>query len=103
MTLILRKLLASSTYAISGTLQGLADKLGATITKNEKNKLNVDEVFDDNYESFAEYEDEWADDEETVVEERSYTDDEIDEIRKEIKSLNEFKTLADSVKTNSKG
>jgi len=105
MTLILRKLLASSTYAISGTLQGLADKLEATITKHETTTLNVDEVFATNYETFEEQQDEWVDDEEeeTTVEERVYTPDEIGEIRKEIKALNEFKALAKSIRTNSKG
>jgi hypothetical protein len=39
MTLILRKLLASSTYAISGTLQGLADKLEATIERQNADCL----------------------------------------------------------------
>lgn len=105
MTLILRKLLASSTYAISGTLQGLADKLETTINKQELNKLNVDEVFTDNYETFEEQQDEWVDDEEeeTTEEERTYTPDEIAEIRKEIEALNEFKALAKSIRVNSKG
>ncbi len=105
MTLILRKLLASSTYAISGTLQGLADKLEATITKHETTTLNVDEVFTTNYETFEEQQDEWVDDEEeeTTVEDRVYTPNEIGEIRKEIEALNEFKALAKSIRTNSKG
>ncbi len=33
MTLILRKLLASSTYAISGTLEGLAGRLQSTASR----------------------------------------------------------------------
>jgi SNF2 family DNA or RNA helicase len=104
MTLILRKLLASSTYAISGTLKGLANKLETAISKNENTSLDVEEVFDDNYEAYAEYEDEWADEEETtVVEEKPYAKAEIDEIKEEIKSLIGFKALADSVKTNAKG
>lgn len=106
MTLILRKLLASSTYAISGTLQGLADKLEATITKQEATILNVDEVFATNYETFEEQQDEWVneeEEEETTIEDRVYTPDEIGEIRKEIEALNEFKALAKSIQTNSKG
>ncbi|MEY4835642.1 MAG: hypothetical protein RI980_1757 [Bacteroidota bacterium] len=63
MTLILRKLLASSTYAISGTLQGLADKLEATIKRQNLNALNIDDLFTENYETFEEEKDEWLDDE----------------------------------------
>lgn len=105
MTLILRKLLASSTYAISGTLQGLADKLEATIERQSGLPVNVDEIFSTNYETFEEQQDEWMDDdkEEIIKEERIYTADEITEIRQEINALNEFKKLAQSIKVNSKG
>jgi len=108
MTLILRKLLASSTYAISGTLQGLADKLEATIERQSVLPVNVDEVFTTNYETFEEQQDEWIDDDEDSdstngKEERVYTADEIAEIRQEIDALNEFKKLAKSIKVNSKG
>lgn len=105
MTLILRKLLASSTYAISGTLQGLADKLEATIEKQNSTPPNVDEVFVENYETYEEQQDEWIDDEESEApkEERIYTPDEILEIRQEIEALNEFKKLAKSIRVNSKG
>lgn len=105
MTLILRKLLASSTYAISGTLQGLADKLESTIARQEASPQNVDEVFSVNYETFEEQQDEWVDEEEeeTAKEDRIYTPEEIGEIRKEIEALNEFKKLAKSITVNSKG
>ena len=105
MTLILRKLLASSTYAISGTLQGLADKLEATIERQSLNALNIDDLFTENYETFEAEKDEWLDDEETEItkEDRIYTADEILEIRQEIQALNEFKKLAKSIKVNSKG
>jgi ERCC4-related helicase len=107
MTLILRKLLASSTYAISGTLQGLADKLEITITSQKTLPENIGEIFNEQYESFEEQKDEWIDDEEEEEgekkEERIYTADEILEIRQEIDSLNEFKKLAKSITINSKG
>ena len=105
MTLILRKLLASSTYAISGTLQGLADKLEKTITKQETSLQNVDEVFTEHYETYEEQQDEWIDDEEEEIkkEDRVYTAEEIGEIRQEIEALNEFKKLAQSIRVNSKG
>ncbi len=116
MTLILRKLLASSTYAISGTLQGLADKLETTLSKQEHVEAQtlplargagggLEEVFTNNYETYEEQQDEWVDDEEeeTTTEEKKYTPDEIIEIRNEIEALSEFKALAQSIQVNSKG
>ena len=105
MTLVLRKLLASSTYAISGTLQGLADKLENTITKQLALPPMVNEVFIDNYEIYEDQQDEWIDDEEEDIpkEERVYTTDEISEIKQEVEALNDFKKLAKSITVNSKG
>lgn len=105
MTLILRKLLASSSYAISGTLQGLADKLEATIERQKAMEMDVEEVFVANYETFEEQQEEWVDEEEDgdTVEERIYTSEEIEEIKQEIEALNEYKKLAQSIIVNSKG
>jgi len=106
MTLILRKLLASSTYAISGTLQGLADKLEATLSKQKDIQPDFNDVISSNYEIFEEQVEEWIDedeDEQIVPEERKYTPNELAEIRIEINSLNEFKRLAKSIQVNSKG
>jgi len=105
MTLILRKLLASSTYAISGSLQGLANKLETTLTKQEDLPLTVDEVFTEQYESFEEQQDEWIDDEEEAApkQDRIYNSEEIAEIRQEIGALNEYRRLAQSIRINSKG
>ena len=55
MTLILRKLLASSTYAISGTLQGLADKLENLITKQELNNNLFEQNLALDYEVFENF------------------------------------------------
>ncbi len=118
MTLILRKLLASSTYAISGTLQGLADKLEATLSKYEnmqgtslppkgEGEGRLEEVFINNYETYEEQLDEWIEEEEdqdtNEKEERIYSPTEIEEVKKEIASLKEFKELANSIRKNSKG
>jgi superfamily II DNA/RNA helicase len=105
MTLILRKLLASSTYAISGTLQGLAEKLENTITNQENTQQSVEVVFSDQYETYSEQQDEWADEDEEEVtkEDRIYSAAEIEEIKQEIESLNEFEKLAKSIQVNSKG
>lgn len=106
MTLILRKLLASSTYAISGTLQGLADKLEASIANQEKSSSDIDDVFSTDYETFEEEKEEWVDDEETeedTVSTRIYSHVEIEEVKLEIQALKEFKALAESIRKNSKG
>ncbi|HRF14037.1 MAG TPA: SNF2-related protein [Bacteroidia bacterium] len=105
MTLILRKLLASSTFAISGTLQALADKLGGVIQKQDTPVLPLEEIIIPNYEHFEEEKDEWEDEEdETIsIEERIYTPEEVEEIKSEIQALTEFKELAKSILVNSKG
>lgn len=104
MTLILRKLLASSSYAISGTLQGLANKLDATIQKQAETNNSFENLLSSEYETFEEQQDEWDYDDDTEEnEEHIFTEQELSEIQKEIESLNEFKALADSITTNSKG
>ncbi|MBV5343056.1 DEAD/DEAH box helicase, partial [bacterium] len=105
MTLILRKLLASSTYAISVTLQGLADKLEATVERQKQQTEPLDVIFSSNYETYEEQQDEWLEDSEDTQEqeEKIYTLSELEEIKNEIKALKEFKTLAESILVNSKG
>ena len=63
MTLILRKLLASSTYAISGTLDGLAKKLESAAASAEAVDAPPEEL-PDNLEEFNELADEWEEDSE---------------------------------------
>jgi len=100
MTLILRRLLASSTFAISGTLEALGFKLNCIIDKSNEN--NTDEIIADNFETFDELKEEWDDDNE-VKEEKVYSVEDIENIKKEIISLKEFETLAKSINRNSKG
>lgn len=103
MTLILRKLLASSTYAISGTLEGLANKLELAAKVSEPVDAPPVEVEND-IEDLSEIEDEWEDDEEDSSDKKkTYTQFELDELRKEMATLREFHTLAKSIVRNSKG
>jgi hypothetical protein len=75
MTLILRKLLASSSFAIASTLDGLVyklEKLEEAIkkeadTKNDELPLGLEE----NYEGLTDTVDEWIDDEEKDDEEKA--------------------------------
>ena len=100
MTLILRKLLASSTYAISHTLEALANKLNTIVTTNIPTEVLED--IPTNYETFDELKDEWDEGEEEQ-EKKSFTQQDIDNIKSEIQSLKEFEALAKSIQINSKG
>ena len=103
MTLILRRLLASSTFAISATLEGLANRLESIVKESETN--NTEEVFALDFETYDELKDEWEgeEDEEQEKEKKTYTQQDIENIRTEIDSLKEFEKLAKSICLNSKG
>ncbi|HWY70321.1 MAG TPA: SNF2-related protein [Terriglobales bacterium] len=107
MTLILRRLLASSTFAIAGTLEGLANKLEKA-TKAYAPVVEAPEEVAQTFESFEEMEDEWEADEEEKeqdkkAEERRFTPEEIEQMTAEIQSLRLFTELANSIVKNSKG
>jgi ERCC4-related helicase len=105
MTLILRKLLASSTHAISHTLKGLADKLEVAAQVSEAVQT-APENLDENYEDYDEIEDEWAEDDEDADparEEKKLTSEQLAELRQEQATLREFHSLARSIVKNSKG
>ena len=104
MTLILRKLLASSTYAISGTLEGLAFKL-ETAAKQAEAVDSPPEELGENLEDFDELADEWEPDdgEESSDENPHFTPQQIAEMRVEMAKLREFHALAKSIARNSKG
>ncbi len=112
MTLILRKLLASSSFAIASTLNGLVYKLEKLETEiaNESIAENgeLPPGLEENYEAFADTADEWIDDEEDDSEEKSkekkkYTIDDLPFIQSEKKDLEKFRELAKIIFKNSKG
>lgn len=101
MTLILRKLLASSSYAIYGTLDSLVKRLENILKKEEEPDLI--EVIDEDYEAADEMAEEW--DEETSNEELApplYTPQDIENIKAELEELKKFRGLAYIIKKNSK-
>ena len=112
MTLILRRLLASSTYAISGTLAGLAKKLEGIVSDHAENDAisdsNLLELVD-NFETFDELADDYngedwdGDESEDDQNEKTYTAQDIAKIKLEIVALKEFAALAESIRRNSKG
>lgn len=106
MTLILRKLLASSTYAIFGTLEALVQRLDKIINKHELNGAE-DEIASD-FEVYDEIVDEWESEEEDEsetdepIDEITFSDDEIEEIKSEKADLEKFRALAHKIRKNSK-
>ena len=104
MTLILRKLLASSTYAISSTLDGLANKLESAAAATEAVDAMPEEL-PENLEELEELADEWEEDEDgTAPAERvRLTPEQLAELRQEMAKLREFHALAKSIIKNSKG
>jgi superfamily II DNA or RNA helicase len=104
MTLILRKLLASSTYAISDTLASLACKLEVAAAGAEPIDSPPEELAN-NWEEIDELADEWQSEEETDAgpKQPQYTPEQVAEVRREMVKLREFHALARSITRNSKG
>ncbi len=108
MTLILRKLLASSSHAISGTLAGLAAKLEAA--EQDATTTELPSGLAENFELLPELEDEWSEDDddgsgETDPRKRpvQLTPEQREERRQEIVKLREFHALATQIQHDSKG
>lgn len=112
MTLILRKLLASSSFAIASTLNGLVYKLQileeTIIKENPTNNEEFPFGIEENYETFADTKEEWLDDEENDAEDdekinQKLTLDDIPLIKSEKRDLEKFRDLAKAIFKNSKG
>ena len=101
-SLVLWKLLASSTHAIAGALETMAKRLQGVLDASPV--VDLTEELDEDYESLDETAEEFIDGEDDPVpnaagpskEERTAISNEIDELR-------HFKTLATSIRDNSKG
>jgi len=107
MTLILRRLLASSTFAIAGTLKGLADKLEKA-TAAQKTVVEPPNEIAETFESFEELEDEWEGEEDRgetdkKSDPRILNPEQLERVAEEIQSLRLFTELANSIAKNSKG
>ena len=104
MTLILRKLLASSTYAISGTLEALAGRLEKDLNEqNGQPHSDTETTIGDDFDQYEDIAEEWLDEEPTEPTSENYSPQQQEEIQKEIADIREFKVLADSIRINSKG
>lgn len=99
MTLVLRKLLASSTYAISGTFSSLITRL------EQKLKSQAEVSLDSVYADFEGGDEEWIDEEELDEEEAQLEPlhpSDIEGIKREIAELSAFRDLAEKIRKNSK-
>jgi len=104
MTLILRKLLASSTFAISATLETLARRLEAIVDHHAQPLGMFEDAVAGNMENFDEFKEEWPEEDgKSAEEETRYTAEDLKRIGDEIHALHDFHALATSIRKNSKG
>ena len=108
-SLVLHKLLSSSTFAVAGTLQTIISHLQKVV--DEHKEIDENELLNDIAEDvpeLEEYEDEWFEEEEeeadiAELEERIYTPEDIEAIKDEIHDLETIHALALSIASNTKG
>jgi superfamily II DNA or RNA helicase len=98
MTLVLRKLLASSTFAIAGALESISNRLKAKLQKKEAAEPLEDELNND-YEAFDETAEEWSDHEPA----EPLSDADRAALEAEVADLDRFARLALSISHNAKG
>lgn len=97
MTMVLRKLLASSTYAIAGTLKALAERLEQSLP----GAPGLEDPLAEDFDVFDETAEEWAGEDEEAVTEPN-VEEEFD-VKAEIRELKEYGDLAASIVNNAKG
>jgi ERCC4-related helicase len=97
-TLVLRKLLSSSSFAIAGALQTIANRLRVRIERHVLTEAYADAIAED-YEAFDETAEEWLVQEPAVV----LNEGERQAIEVEIADLDALAALANSIQKNAKG
>ena len=97
MTLVLRKLLASSTFAIAGALNTISARLKAKL-RREDSAETLEEELDQDYETLNETAEEWIYEPEAPL-----SDTDRGALQQEITDLDEFARLATSIEHNAKG
>ncbi|GAB4089597.1 SNF2-related protein [Hydrogenophaga soli] len=98
-SLVLWKLLASSTHAIAGALETMAKRLQGELDESS-DVPDLADVLDEDYESLDETADEWNGQDPSTA---PPTPNERDAVAQEIAELRHFKTLATNIRDNSKG
>ena len=103
MTLVLRKLLASSTFAIAGALTTISNRLKAKLRKHELTDSlpteSLQDELDKDYEALNETAEEWTEDEPVEF----LTESDRKAVEQEIADLDAFAALASSIDHNAKG
>lgn len=98
MTLVLRKLLASSTFAIAGALESISNRLRTKLQKKEPTQ-SLEEELDKDYEALDETAEEW----EEYEAQEPLSDADRAAIEAEVADLDQFAALATSITHNAKG
>ena len=98
-SLVLWKLLASSTHAIAGALGTMAKRLQGELDESS-DVPDLAEVLDEDYESLDETADEWSGQDSSA---ETPTSNERGAVAQEIAELLHFKTLASNIRDNAKG
>jgi len=105
--LVLRKILASSSFAIAATLGTMIDRLKRLERETpDANEEDVAAVVGDDFEQADSLEDEWKEagaDGADAVPPTEKVPTLLESLRAEAKELTEFKTLAESIQQNAKG
>ena len=98
MTLVLRKLRASSTFAIAGALTSISNRPKLKLRKLEPEQ-SLDKELDQDYETLDETAEEWAEDEAV----KPLSDNDGAALEREVADLDEFARLATFIDDNAKG
>ena len=101
LTLVMRKLLASSSFAISKTLLSLINRLEKLMLDQKEIQTRLDEELDEDFETLDEYLDEndWLEEFDT----EPLDVEDIELLKSEISELKTFHALAESITDNAKG
>lgn len=98
--MILRKLMASSSYALAGTLTKIINRLENDVKQHERTQ-KLEEIAEE-YELFDEEEEEWVDDSDGGSSER-LSEAEIANIKSEVEELKKYRDQAQQIHANAKG
>lgn len=99
MTLVLRKLLASSSFAIAGALNSMSQRLRERLRQAE-GPNPLEEALEEDFEALGEMAEEWGEDETSP---EPLTEADRKAIQQEIEDLEGFQKLAVSITHNAKG
>jgi superfamily II DNA/RNA helicase len=112
MTLVLRKILASSSFAIAATLEALIDRLETKIqTMNSNIEQVIETALSQDFEAMDELSDEWSENQEqddAPTETGGLTEEQekalvLKALHREITELKDYRSLAASITYNAKG